>query len=346
MSGRPILVGYDGSEGSRLAVAWALDEAGRTGAPVQLAYAFEWMTTGTWIGPGPGPGAWPDETTRREVEAVVAAAAAEATSSHPGLTVRGEVLDVPATIGLRERSRDASLVVLGSRGHGGFSGLLAGSTTIAVSTHAHCPVVVVRHLATAGAEPAARRRRRRRARPGSDRGGGGRFALRAVGAGLGGRAGGAPVRAAARDPDLGRADGAVAPVGPGSGRGHPGRVDGARRATGRLAGQVSRPADHRRGGGRPPGRCAGRGEPAGRTGGGRHPGPGRLPGAGARLGQPTTAAPRRVPGRGDPRTSARAGQRRYDQPPARTNPRDLSCRRTAGGPGRCRTRPRRWRTHR
>ncbi|WP_326559892.1 universal stress protein [Micromonospora sp. NBC_01796] len=159
MTDRPILVGYDASEGARLALAWALDEAARTGTSVLLAYAFEWMTAATWIGPGPGPGTWPDETTRRAVGEMVSAAVTEATDAHPGLTVRGEVLDTPAGIGLAQRSADAALVVLGSRGHGGFSGLLAGSTTISVSAHAHCPVVVVRPLPDAGpgAEPGRRR---------------------------------------------------------------------------------------------------------------------------------------------------------------------------------------------
>ncbi|RKR91149.1 nucleotide-binding universal stress UspA family protein [Micromonospora pisi] len=153
---RPILVGYDGSEGATRALDWALDEAGRTGEPVQLAYAFEWMAAGTWIGPGPGPGTWPDETTRRAVEGMVAAAVDQSVASHPGLDVRGEVLESPASMGLRERSADATMVVLGSRGHGGFTGLLAGSTTIAMSTHAHCPVVVVPSGA-AGADPARSR---------------------------------------------------------------------------------------------------------------------------------------------------------------------------------------------
>lgn len=143
MSGRPILVGYDGSEGATRALEWALDEAGRTGDPVRLAYAFEWMTAGTWLGPGPGPGTWPDETTRRAVENMVAEAVNRAADRHPDLTVSGEVLETPAAMGLRDRSAHASLVVLGSHGHGGFTGLLAGSTTIAVSAHAHCPVVVV-----------------------------------------------------------------------------------------------------------------------------------------------------------------------------------------------------------
>ncbi|MEV4628089.1 universal stress protein [Micromonospora sp. NPDC049523] len=168
MSDRPVLVGYDASEGARLALAWALDEAARTGTSVLLAYAFEWMTAASWIGPGPGPGTWPDETTRRAVGEVVSAAVTEAADSHPGLTVRGEVLDTPAGIGLRQRSADAALVVLGSRGHGGFSGLLAGSTTLSVSAHAHCPVVVVRPLPGGPADGTGAETGRRRIVVGAD----------------------------------------------------------------------------------------------------------------------------------------------------------------------------------
>ncbi|MGW0434805.1 universal stress protein [Micromonospora sp. NPDC003197] len=141
---RPILVGYDGSDCSRAAVAWALDEGARSGNPVLLAYAFEWMTTGGWIGPGIGVGTWPDDVARREIEAVLREAVAEAAGTHPGVEVRGEVFDGPPALILQERSATAALVVLGSRGHGGFTGLLAGSTTVSVAAHAHCPVVVVR----------------------------------------------------------------------------------------------------------------------------------------------------------------------------------------------------------
>jgi nucleotide-binding universal stress UspA family protein len=143
-TGRPILVGYDGSDGARTAVRWALDEGARSGEAVELAYAFEPTTVGSWIGPGIGPGVWPDEVARREVEAVVQQAAAEAAGTHPGVRVHGEVLDGPAALLLQERSARASLVVLGSRGHGGFTGLLTGSTAVTVCAHAHCPVVVVR----------------------------------------------------------------------------------------------------------------------------------------------------------------------------------------------------------
>lgn len=66
--------------------------------------------------------------------------------------MHGEVFDGPPALVLQERSTDAGMLVLGSRGHGGFAGLLAGSTAVSVTAHAHCPVVVVRdgQAATSG----------------------------------------------------------------------------------------------------------------------------------------------------------------------------------------------------
>ncbi|SCL31627.1 Nucleotide-binding universal stress protein, UspA family [Micromonospora nigra] len=150
MSSDEILVGYDGSPDAATALRWALDEAGRSARPVRLAYVFEWLTVAGWIGPGVAPGVWPDETARRQVEELVAKAAGDAAATHPDITVHGEVLDGPPALVLEERSARAALLVLGSRGHGGFAGLLAGSTAVAVSAHAHCPVVVVRGGAVEG----------------------------------------------------------------------------------------------------------------------------------------------------------------------------------------------------
>lgn len=149
MTSGPILVGYDGSEPARAATRWALDEAARTGLPVHLISAFEWFTGGSWLGPGPGPGVWPDEIPRQQTENELRAAIAEARRTHPDVPVDGDVLDGPPAMRLQERSAQAALVVLGSRGHGGFTGLLTGSTTVALAAHAHCPVVVVR-----GVDPA------------------------------------------------------------------------------------------------------------------------------------------------------------------------------------------------
>ncbi|MFU8875823.1 universal stress protein [Micromonospora sp. SL4-19] len=147
-----ILVGYDGSPDAMVALNWALDEAGRSGRPVRLAYVFEWLTVAGWVGPGVAPGIWPDENARRQIEDLVRKAAAKAAAERPGLTVQGEVFDGPPALVLQERSAEAEMLVLGSRGRGGFGGLLAGSTSVSVTAHAHCPVVVVREgqLATSG----------------------------------------------------------------------------------------------------------------------------------------------------------------------------------------------------
>ncbi|MER7165897.1 universal stress protein [Micromonospora sp. NPDC000207] len=144
MDDQEIVVGYDGSADARVALDWALDEATRSGRPVRLAYVFEWLTVTDWLGPGTTPGTWPDETARREVEQQVRHDAAEAAARRPGLRVQGDVLDGPTALVLSERSARAALLVLGSRGRGGFSGLLVGSTAVTVSAHAACPVVVVR----------------------------------------------------------------------------------------------------------------------------------------------------------------------------------------------------------
>ncbi|WP_433688625.1 universal stress protein [Micromonospora carbonacea] len=144
MSRDEILVGYDGSADATVALNWALGEAEHSGRPVRLAYVFEWVTVAGWVGPGVAPGVWPDETARRQVEELVGKAAADAAAARPTVTVRGEVFDGPPALVLEERSAEAGLLVLGSRGHGGFGGLLAGSTAVSVTAHAHCPVVVVR----------------------------------------------------------------------------------------------------------------------------------------------------------------------------------------------------------
>ncbi|MFD2768169.1 universal stress protein [Micromonospora eburnea] len=152
MSSEMILVGYDGSTDAKVALNWALDEAGRSGRPVRLAYVFEWLTVAGWVGPGVTPGIWPDETARQQVEELVRSAAESAAADRPGLTVHGEVLDGPPALVLQERSAEAGMVVLGTRGQGGFGGLLAGSTAVSVAAHAHCPVIVVRdgQAATSG----------------------------------------------------------------------------------------------------------------------------------------------------------------------------------------------------
>jgi nucleotide-binding universal stress UspA family protein len=142
MTTNPIIVGYDGSADAHAAADWALDEAVRTDAPVRLVYAFEWPVAVAPI--GAGPGAWVDQNALAVAQAVVDTAVDVARMTHPRARITGTMLTGPPTAVLNAQSRGARLVVLGSRGRGGFTGLLLGSTGVAVSAHAHCPVVVVR----------------------------------------------------------------------------------------------------------------------------------------------------------------------------------------------------------
>jgi hypothetical protein len=64
-------------------------------------------------------------------------------SDHPGLSVTAELVDDSPASALVSESSNARLLVLGSRGLGGWSGMLIGSVSVQVGAHAHCPVVVV-----------------------------------------------------------------------------------------------------------------------------------------------------------------------------------------------------------
>ncbi|MDQ7910734.1 universal stress protein [Phytohabitans sp. ZYX-F-186] len=143
----PIVVGFDASDGADAALNWAMAEGARTGTPVVVVYAFDWPTSSAIA--GLAPTAWPDHGAHDEADRVLAAALSKARESHSGVPVAGAVVPGAASAVLVQRSRGARLVVLGGRGAGGFADQLIGSTSIGVSAHAHCPVVVVR-----GSEPA------------------------------------------------------------------------------------------------------------------------------------------------------------------------------------------------
>ncbi|MEV0084851.1 universal stress protein [Saccharopolyspora sp. NPDC050642] len=137
-----IVVGVDGSPGSRAALRWALRYAAQCGGAVTAVLAWA-PPAYTEISPMPPVLSDEDSAARAEWElrkAVDETSALLATS----VPVRREVVRGHAARALLDEARGADLLVVGSRGHGGFAGALLGSVGQHCVSHAHCPVVVVR----------------------------------------------------------------------------------------------------------------------------------------------------------------------------------------------------------
>ncbi|GAA0630839.1 universal stress protein [Streptomyces thermocarboxydovorans] len=142
MSGGLVVVGVDGSASSLAAVDVAAREARLRGAGLRVVHAFFWPALHVPLGPspyGPAEGGLQNMAERLLNEAVQRAKATEPEVDVTDLMVTGEPLTV-----LEAQSRAAELVVVGTRGMGGFVGLLVGSTAIHLAAHGQCPVLVVR----------------------------------------------------------------------------------------------------------------------------------------------------------------------------------------------------------
>ncbi|WP_328325711.1 universal stress protein [Kribbella sp. NBC_00382] len=133
------MVGIDGSEASEVALGWAATEAASKQVPLRLVHAFVWPQFGVPLGPGPfAPGL------RAGAQQIADTATELAHKLEPDVTVETAIVDGFAFPVLGEQSRDASLVVVGSRGLGPALSVLAGSVCVDLAAYAHCPVVVVR----------------------------------------------------------------------------------------------------------------------------------------------------------------------------------------------------------
>lgn len=134
-----IVVGVDGSEPARRALLWAADEARRRHAALEIVHCWH-PRMGLPLGPALSA------TDRAALEADAHGVVAGAMRAVNGRSPHAEAIlvDAPAASTLLGASEDADLVVVGTRGLGGFPGLLLGSVSTQVLHHAQCPAVIVR----------------------------------------------------------------------------------------------------------------------------------------------------------------------------------------------------------
>ena len=142
MSTRPVVVGIDDIEHSAHAVAAAAREAELRQAPLWLAHAYHRLPPAT-AGVMPG-GDTPESAVRDAATALLARAGTQVHAAHPDLDVHAYAMSGKPGPGLADLAKDATLLVIGGRGRGGFTGMLLGSTALSTVAHTHCPVLVVR----------------------------------------------------------------------------------------------------------------------------------------------------------------------------------------------------------
>jgi nucleotide-binding universal stress UspA family protein len=134
-----VVVGVDGSEQARVAVLEAAEEALRMGAPLRVLCAVpQYSGSLAWV-----PAPLDREALFRDIQVQLDAGVAWIKHHFPGLKVESQLADGSPVEVLVEASRGAELLVLGTRGRGGFTGMLLGSTSDGVLHHAKGPVMVV-----------------------------------------------------------------------------------------------------------------------------------------------------------------------------------------------------------
>ena len=136
----PVLVGIDGSPASELATAIAFDEASRRHVGLIALHAWSDLDVSEWPGID-----WP--ATQSMAEEVLAERLAGWQEQFPDVPVSRSVVQAQPARQLVQRSEEAQLVVVGSRGRGGFAGMLVGSVGETVAQMARMPVIVARESA-------------------------------------------------------------------------------------------------------------------------------------------------------------------------------------------------------
>jgi nucleotide-binding universal stress UspA family protein len=137
-----IVVGVDGSDPAARALHWAAGEARVRNGRIKIVSAWYVPTVVYSSGYVPMVAPTSDESSQHAAQEIAEGAVRELETM--GLEAESTVVHGNAAESLIDASADADLLVVGSRGHGGFAGLLLGSVSAQCAHHAHCPVVIVR----------------------------------------------------------------------------------------------------------------------------------------------------------------------------------------------------------
>jgi nucleotide-binding universal stress UspA family protein len=146
MAAKPVIVGVDGSEESLLAAEWAAMEAGRHGLPLHVVSAparVPWMNA-----PSASPAAAASAVRDMSARALKAGAS-RAEEVAPGLQITTGLLSGPPALAVTGSGSGAAMLVVGSRGAGGFAAMTLGSVSRYAAVCAACPVIVVRQATMA-----------------------------------------------------------------------------------------------------------------------------------------------------------------------------------------------------
>ncbi len=134
---RKIVVGIDGSDSSVLALRWAAHYAALLPAKLQVVMAWEYPPSFGWTTIAP------DWSPADDVRKVLADSARAAFGDEWPAGMQLEGREGGAAKVLLDACEGATMLVVGSRGHGGFAGLLLGSVSANVAEHAPCPVLII-----------------------------------------------------------------------------------------------------------------------------------------------------------------------------------------------------------
>ena len=144
-----IVVGVDDSESAKAALRWAVEEGRLRSVPVTAVHAWEaQLMSPIDVGPG-APGPMLDlpvilEETKKAAEELARRIVREVADEASGVEVRAVAVEGSPASALVDAADGAELLVVGSRGLGGFKELVLGSVSHQVASHAPCPVVIHR----------------------------------------------------------------------------------------------------------------------------------------------------------------------------------------------------------